>query len=288
MLKKLIKHDFRALSRTLFPVQIGVLSGTLLATLLMALTLKQNFFTYGESGFTVGSGLFAGFSMVIVFLLGMAVMASWMATFVIVCAHFYRNFLGDEGYLTFTLPVTSGQLLLSKSITGMLWLVISFAVICVSGLIFLTFGTAAEGIMNIELLRDIGGLFSSLPDLSQYINVPVFIVELLLSAVAGLAAFLLEVYFAIIVGGQVAKKHKVLAGIGMYLVINFVVGIVRNILYLFGWGVDGTNLLLSGGEFNASLFMHSTLLVSIGINALLAVSFYFWSRHLLKKRLNLQ
>ena len=40
MLKKLMKHDFRALSRTLFPLQIGVLGGGLVATLLTAITIR--------------------------------------------------------------------------------------------------------------------------------------------------------------------------------------------------------------------------------------------------------
>ena len=50
MLKKLMKHDFRALSRTLFPLQIGVLGGGLLATLLTALTIRL-----GENSSSVGS-----------------------------------------------------------------------------------------------------------------------------------------------------------------------------------------------------------------------------------------
>ena len=40
MLKKLFKHDFRALSRTLFPLQIGILGGGLVATLLSALSIR--------------------------------------------------------------------------------------------------------------------------------------------------------------------------------------------------------------------------------------------------------
>ena len=50
MLGKLMKHDFRALSRTLFPLQIGVLGGGLLATLLTARTIRL-----GENSSSVGS-----------------------------------------------------------------------------------------------------------------------------------------------------------------------------------------------------------------------------------------
>ena len=42
MLKKLFKHDFRALSRTLFPLQIGILAGGLVASLLVVLTIRMS------------------------------------------------------------------------------------------------------------------------------------------------------------------------------------------------------------------------------------------------------
>ena len=50
MLKKLMKHDFRALSRTLFPLQVGILGGGLVATLLTALTIRLGEHTATEGG----------------------------------------------------------------------------------------------------------------------------------------------------------------------------------------------------------------------------------------------
>jgi hypothetical protein len=56
MLGKLIKHDFRALSRTLFPLQIGILAGGLVATLLTVLTIRLN----GASATVHGSAMLEG------------------------------------------------------------------------------------------------------------------------------------------------------------------------------------------------------------------------------------
>ncbi len=281
MLKKLIKQDFRALSRILVPVQIGVLCGSLLAAVLMTITLRTAIFQ--TDPVTVGEGLFAGMSAIIVVLIGMAVMASWLVALLVVCMHFFKNFLGDQGYLTFTLPVGTGELIWSKLITGMLWLVISGAVICVSSVIVLTFGTVAAGVMNVELIKDICSVFSGA---ARYVSL-LTAVELPVAGVLQLAAFLLELYFAMIVGSQIAKKHKVLAGIGMYLVINFVVGIVRSLLTVAGYGMNGINFVLNG-ELNATAVANATLLITIVISAVLSVGFFLWSRHLLKTRLNLQ
>ena len=281
MLKKLIKQDFRALSRILVPVQIGVLCASALAAVLTTITMRTA--VYRMDAITVGQGLFAGMSALIVFLIGMAVMASWLVALLVVCMHFFKNFLGDQGYLTFTLPVSTEKLIWSKLITGMLWLVISGAVICVSGAIFLAFGMATEGVMNVELIKDICSVFAGT---AGYVSL-LTAVELPIAGVLQLAAFLLELYFAMIVGSQIAKKHKVLAGIGMYLVINFVVGIVRSLLAAAGFGIGGINFVLNG-ELNATAALNATLLITIVISAILSVSFFLWSRHLLKTRLNLQ
>ena len=63
-----------------------------------------------------------------------------------------------------------------------------------------------------------------LPQAKEYVSVPLVIGESVILGIVGLAAQLLQIFFAIIIGGQVAKKHRILAAIGMYLLINMGVG----------------------------------------------------------------
>ena len=121
MLKKLMKHDFRALSRTLFPLQIGVLGGGLVATLLTALTIRLGQNTASTGGSALFRQLVMGVSATASVLIGIAIIASALITLLLICYHFYRSFLGDEGYLTFTLPVSTSKLIWSKLLTGMIW-----------------------------------------------------------------------------------------------------------------------------------------------------------------------
>ena len=125
MLKKLMKHDFRALSRTLFPLQIGVLGGGLVATLLTALTIRLGENASGTGGSALLRQLIMGVSATASVLIGIAIMASALVTLLLICYHFYRSFLGDEGYLTFTLPVPTSKLIWSKLLTGMFWTLIN-------------------------------------------------------------------------------------------------------------------------------------------------------------------
>lgn len=289
MLKKLMKHDFRALSRTLFPLQIGVLGGGLVATLLTALTIRL-----GESSANIGSsavlnGLIMGIAALISALIGIAIMASALVTLLLICNHFYRSFLGDEGYLTFTLPVSTGKLIWSKLITGMVWTAISAVVIMVTLLIFSVFGTSSEGLVNMEMLQGFRMFFTELlPQASEFMNVPLVAVEIVVIGILGLASQILEIYFAIVIGGQIAKKHRILAAIGMYLLINMGVGIISTsfmaIVTLYG----GAATMALETVPEVTRFMTSTLGWYGLLYAGLAVGFFFLIRSILKKNLNLQ
>ena len=103
-----------------------------------------------------------------------------------------------------------------------------------------------------------------------------------------LAAQLLQIYFAIIVGGQVAKKHRVLAAIGMYLLINMGVGIISSIFMSVVTLGEGVATLALNTAQEVGTFM-STIFGWYGVLfAGLSVLFFLISRSILKKNLNLQ
>ena len=290
MLGKLIKHDFRALSRTLFPLQIGILAGGLLATLLTVLTVRlSNASWAGSNGSTMLKELIMAASTTMSVLIGIAIAASAFVTILLICIHFYRSFLCDEGYLTFTLPVSTSNLLWSKLLTGIFWLLINAVVICVTILIFAVFGTTSAGIANQSVLDLIKQFFTEfLPRAAQYISIPLVIVECVIVGLLAIASQMLELYFAIIVGGQIAKKHRILAAIGMYLLINMGVGIISSVftsVVAFGEGVweITLNTAQEVGTFFTSVFGWYGVLF-----AGLSVLFFLVSRSILKKNLNLQ
>jgi hypothetical protein len=284
-----MKHDFRALSRTLFPLQIGVLGGGLVATLLTALTIRLGQNTATTGGSALLREMIMGISATASVLIGIGIMASALVTLLLVCYHFYRSFLADEGYLTFTLPVSTGKLVWSKLITGMLWTLINAVVVMVTLLIFSVFGTTSNSIANTEVLTAFRTFFTDiLPQASQYVNVPVMAVEITVIGVLALASQMLEIYFAIVVGGQVAKKHRILAAIGMYLLINMGVGMISTAfmsIVAFGEGVSSLALdtVQEVSTFMTSVFgWYGVLFAGLG------VLFFFLIRTILKKNLNLQ
>lgn len=293
MLGKLIKHDFRALSRTLFPLQIGVLAGGLLATLLSAIASRATVFDGAASmseGAAVLRSLIESVSIMLSVLILVAIAASAFVTLVFICVRFYKHFLGDEGYLTFTLPVSTGRLICSKLITGMIWLAINLLAILVTALIFAVFGTAGDrGLINYEVLSAIGNSVSAAyQEASRYVNVPLVIAFCAAVMTISTAAQMMQIYFAILVGGQSAKKHRVLAAIGMYLLINMGVGTMATMFYSTVINAtDGWYFVIETVEDTFRL-----VLSALGWSALLYAGlftlFFLASRSIMRKHLNLQ
>ena len=290
MLGKLIKHDFRALSRTLFPLQIGILGGGLVATLLSALSIRLSEGSWAAAnGSSLLQGLILSISIMTAVLIGVAIMASLFVTLILICYHFYRSFLSDEGYLTFTLPVSTSNLLWSKLFTGMFWVMINAVVVMITLLIYSVFGTTSNTLINAEVLNGFRYFFTELlPQAKEYVSVPLVIGESVVLGIVGLAAQLLQIFFAIIIGGQVAKKHRILAAIGMYLLINMGVGMVSSVfLSVVSLGEFMVPMTLTGAP-EIGRFMTNTFgwygLLSVGLCAL----FFLVSRSILRKNLNLQ
>lgn len=77
-------------------------------------------------------------------------MALGVLTIVVTIQRFRKNLLGDEGYLMFTLPVSTSSLILSKCITALIYAVLSFIVAVFTFGVLMLFGTS--GILLPEIL----------------------------------------------------------------------------------------------------------------------------------------
>ena len=156
---KLLKYEWKACARICLPLY-GVLILMSFVTHLLY-SIPQNS-TFGFMLPAISSMLYMG-----------VMMAAFVVTAVILIQRFYKNLLGSEGYLMFTLPVTVTQHLLSKTI-------IAVVMIALSGIAaFLSIGIFADmsfGTLFVDMIKGVarsGGLLFGL--------------ELLVLAVLGIA-----------------------------------------------------------------------------------------------------
>ena len=291
MLGKLFKYDFKAMGRVLWPLQIGVAGSSVLATFCLAFIVRSS--NHLVKTGTLGN-LLTGASITLLVILGIAIYATLFVSIFLILQRFYKNLLSDEGYLSFTLPVSVDAHLWSKLFSAVLWSVISGAVILLGVGILVVFGTATgNSVVNPDVFTTIGEMFKLL---SAYWTPQLSLVCALIAILGAISLFtsFLNYFFCIVLGGMISKNHKILTAIGCFLGLSIVVGIISSIFtqlipsFLSNWiwslsSMSGIELLNAFVQTSIPM-----LLIYIVFELALGVAYYFISRHLLKNKLNLE
>lgn len=195
MLSKLIKHEFRATSRIMWPVFLGMLALTAL------MRFSQLLLNGGHIPWLLQ---LIGVLLVIGFVMGLFALA--FAPLVLSACRWRDHVLKDEGYLTLTLPVSLHQLLISKLIVSAVWYAAAFIVGLLSLLI------AASGWSTLQYVPDFfndvfTAFFGMEASLRSHALLIVF--ELFCNFVFAVSAAELVVYAAYSIGYSF-NKHKTL------------------------------------------------------------------------------
>ena len=292
MLGKLFKHDFHSLSRVLVPTHLAILAATVIATLGFAFNIRSSYSSFDSSvamqSLHLISALVSGFMLVAIF-------ASVFLVAFIIFQRFYKSFMSDEGYLTFTLPVTTSQLLWSKLLTAGLWTIINAVVITFCILIFVAFGTSDTSFYNAEAFQVLGRAIAEMnAALGSRLVLP--IIEFVILMIVGIAYSVLEIYLSLILGGIMSQKHKILAAIAAYFGINIVVGIISSIIQTAFMAQLVTNSAFLNFQSNSPIEVFDMMFGAFNpfvlflgaLSLVLAVVFFLVSHYLLKNRLNLE
>ncbi len=280
MFAKLLKHEWKANGGLLSILSASALGAGLLGALVLRLLLYIERQNAQEDTYMWGTfGLSSALTFIIIALVAYGFAVQFINLF-----RFYKNKFTDEGYLTFTLPVSASQIFLSSLVSTLFWLAVSALVLLAAASMILFIGAAVplkEHSWEIRVLLEsiFGGvdyepgyrLFSVLQSLSGVVTA-VYTVVLLMTS--------------IVVGCVLAKKHKILATIGSFYVINFAVGIAESVLGVIPLIAMGVNESLYGDGVGAAV-LNVTLVLAMVLRIGLSVGGYFLSVHLMKNKLNL-
>ena len=285
MLGKLFKYENKSVSKLLTPMALAVI----ILPVLGALILKKQFI-FGdkfEDG-SIVSSIFSLASGIMIFFIVIATISACFISLFILMQRYYKNLFSDEGYLTLTLPVKTGSIILSKLFTAVIWSVIVAVCTIIGVMIFVLFGTSASFINN-EVVDGFSQVFKQIFEFyftGSAVQI-IFLIELLISIIVSLFTNILLMYLAITIGCQIAKKHKVLASIGMYFVISSVVSVLSTIIQ-----VITTTTLYGGFDF---IYVEPTLsdvtlilLPSIIFSIILGVCYFLLNNYILKNKLNIE
>lgn len=284
MLGKLMKYDLRSGIRTFALIWIGLAA----LAAINGLTLRIAF--DGDIQSKLARFIVTVLPMVLLVALYVA-MGIFMLVFII--NRFYKGLLGDEGYLMFTLPVSVSEHIGSKLLTSMIFQIGSFAVAVLSGGLLLAVLAPAN-------LREITAAVQDMTDYLAGYPLPAgtgwLIAEFAVYMLIGAAVTILQIYTAISIG-HLAKKNRgwfaLLAYVGISIAFSIIMngcmslflqtdafpnGLLNWEFYLddAGWHVQGVGM------------MASALGIYIGLDLLVGTGFFFATRAILSKRLNLE
>ena len=193
MLSKLIKHEFRATSRIMWPVFLGMLALTAL------MRFSQLLLNGGHIPWLLQ---LIGVLLVIGFMMGLGALA--FVPLVLSAVRWRDHVLKDEGYLTLTLPVSVHELLASKLIVSAVWYAAAFLVGVLSLMI-----AASDWASLLHVPENFVDFFTAFlrMDASLRGHALLILLELLGNFVMTISAASLVVYAAFSIGYSF-NKHK--------------------------------------------------------------------------------
>jgi DNA polymerase-3 subunit beta len=196
MLGKLLKYEIKSTARIFLPLYVSLVLLAVISNIFFKINNNELFMNI-ISVISTSAYVFI-------------IIAIFVLTLLVMIQRFYKNLLGDEGYLMFTLPVKTGEHIVSKLLTSMMWVITSTIVTIVSVLIISynenTFASLQNAIS--QVFSEISRVFG--------INGYAYLIEFFIFLLMVLATNILMIYASIAVG-QLVSKHKVLGAFGAYL-----------------------------------------------------------------------
>ena len=283
MFSKLLKHEWKANWRLLSILSLAVIIAAVVGTISLRVMVN-----YGDRLSESNS-----FLNLLLLPLGLLVFVSFLALVVYAAAvlfvllfRFYKNKFTDEGYLTFTLPVTNHQIFLSSAVNMLIWSVISVVLVILLFVVMILIGTSTSGFINMELIRELRSLKFILPEMAEAYSEILGDSYGILTLISILISPVYNVVLAmtcITLGAVVAKKHKILAAIGIYYGSNTVLGILSSAITT----VPSLMFIGNDGLASSDLYFTLTMVAQLLIYAAVIVGGYFLSTKLMKNKLNL-
>ena len=260
MLGKLFKHEMKATARLLLPLYLVLAVFTVMDRIVIYLDIFKGVLKVIPGFITAGYIL--------------SIIALTIVSSVIIILRFYRNLMTDEGYLMFTLPVKSHELINSKLLASCIW----------------TVGSAIAVIASLLIVFSGSSFFSSLPDLWKLMldemrrtfgtNMMLLGIEFSILLVINVLNGILMIYVSIAIG-QLFNGHKVLGSFAAYIVLNIIIQVVTTIITVI------FSLIFNHTIVEINTLPEVILPMSILFILILTVAYYLVTNYIFKKKLNL-
>ena len=268
MLGKLLKYELKATSRVFIPLYIAILVVSIVNGLSLNLEILN----------------IQGLATIVLMCLFISL---FVITIVVTIQRFNKNLLKDEGYLMFTLPVSSKHLVLSKYLTSLIWTFLSFVVAFLSFTIIFMIPTYKYFDFS-YFINEFNLLFSNMLNL----NILGQFLKIILLMIISYTIFIFNVYLALSVGQlPIFNRCRNVSSFIGFLVINLLISYAQNIVSLFVndasvniEAIDNINYAIN----SVTSIVSKGLNIAIVINLIIILVLFFATTYILDKKLNLE
>ena len=268
MLGKLLKYELKATSRVFIPLYIAILVVSIVNGLSLNLEILN----------------IQGLATIVLMCLFISL---FVITIVVTIQRFNKNLLKDEGYLMFTLPVSSKHLVLSKYLTSLIWTFLSFVVAFLSFTIIFMIPTYKYFDFS-YFINEFNLLFSNMLNL----NILGQFLKIILLMIISYTIFIFNVYLALSVGQlPIFNRFRNVSSFIGFLVINLLISYAQNIVSLFVndasvniEAIDNINYAIN----SVASIVSKGLNIAIVINLIIILVLFFATTYILDKKLNLE
>jgi hypothetical protein len=250
MLRKLMKHEFLASYR----IHLSIYASILVMAVISSLSFEYDVIIFG--------GLIFGLMMLMIGALGVFTLYN-------IVVSMYQRVYGRQGYLLFSIPASTVQIITAKVLVNVIWLTLTSIVSIASVSMFVLIAVPLE---PLEVIFD---EFSSLIQFTPF-DIITFFVYALLMVVYQIGFF--QFLFALL--NHVYKgEKKTLMGILLYFGVNYAVTFVITIF---------TGSFYMHDIMNPQPFVIGDLWISIGVYFVVTCGLYYGSYVFIDKKLELQ
>lgn len=280
MLKKLYKHELKALIRWIKFIWIALIG---IAILNRVSTLIYNNMLINAHNSNLSETVLrmvGSLKTSIMVLHGIAIIAGAIATTAIVVVRFYKSVFSNEAYFTFSIPVKPVSHLWCKLLSALLVLLITYVSITLS-LCILLIGEAGVGDAFVEIMHAFSEIWKMVSESGNAIHMVLFIIELLIIMVASGVSSVLTFYASMSIGQSF--KNRVAGSIICYFIINIVLSALTNVLS-FIYSLFFVGLI----ESKNIIFVHLTFIFIALYSVGTCVAFFMITNNRISKKLNLE
>ena len=281
MFATLLKYEFRRTKNILLPLNLGALVIGALGYFIMLFFTKL--IENPDSDLSIAAPLL--YLLWVGLILMLALLGTALS--IVLCIQFYREKFTDQGYLTFTLPASTHQILLSSYLNFLIWTVVNTVVTLIGITLMFTPLITLIARETSQMGLDISYLWALMKEEAATI-IPsgvLYTVSYIMLTVSSLFYGITLPYLAITLASVLVKKLKLLLAVGIGYGMSMVMGIIPAVLSIIEGLITGMVMVNYETGFYApgaiSYIVTSILYMAFAIGG------YFLMHHLVNKKLNL-